>query len=84
MIVCRPAVSGAKEVETAVEVIRTAVKGGVNDGDVAEAIEAVVIENDGRITKEVEQFLHAVGKDRLQKVTHVDQYFLHVPHVPHV
>ena len=63
--------SQTNDVEAATEVIKSAVKHGVKGGEVAGAIEAVVLENDGRITKEVEEFLHAVGKDRLEKVTHL-------------
>ena len=70
-ISCRAAVSQTNDVEAATEVIKSAVKHGVKGGEVAGAIEAVVLENDGRITKEVEEFLHAVGKDRLEKVTHL-------------
>ena len=66
---CRAAASRTNDVEIAVEVKKSAVKHGGKDGEIAEAIKAIVPGNDGRITKEVERLLHAVGKDRLEKVT---------------
>ena len=69
LVGCRAAASRTNDAEIAVEVVKSAVKRGGKDGDVADAIKAIVPANDGRITKEVERLLHAVGKDRLEKVT---------------
>ena len=69
LVGCRAAVSRTNDVGIAVEVTKSAVKLGVKDGEVAEAIKAIVPGSDGRITKEVERLLQAVGKDRLEKVT---------------